>query len=336
MYDILKSTNLFYESKRLTQKYHGNEVGLIAPLYFSNICVNNCRGCDFKLTNKSLMRRTLNEIQLKEEIEYIQKMGYGTIELVSGSFHWKSNMKEKFLKFLEAGRNLQNLAFNIDSLTEHEYKEFANDNLTMILWQESYNKKSYRRMVGQNSPTKSDFYKRIKSQENWIKAGGKKYGLGILAGVSNEFFKDIENSIEHGLFLKKEFGLEPSVIGIPRYQISNTNYKLTKNLRQRVSDEDLLKAVALYRIFFPKANIVASTREPQEMIEKILEVGGTFTNFFCSTDVGGYENLLELHILGKEKIKKNNEQFFHPDPTFKKMKKTIEKAGKIIKHDKEF
>ena len=36
----------------VTRKNHGNKVGLIAPLYFSNICWNDCSCCDMSKNNK--------------------------------------------------------------------------------------------------------------------------------------------------------------------------------------------------------------------------------------------------------------------------------------------
>ncbi|MBU0457017.1 MAG: hypothetical protein ABH824_04060 [Nanoarchaeota archaeon] len=338
-------------SNRRTLQHHGDSIGLIAPLYISSYCVNDCEGCNYRRSNKEIERKVLSLDEFEDELGAISELGYLTLELVGGSFTPNAEIYQKFLQLIEYAKQrmktgkIENLAFSIDALTEKEYSDFADADLTLIQWQESYDRRTYRQMVGENG-TKSDMNKRMNAYEEWITAGGKKFGLGILAGLSDDFFEDVMSVIAHGEYLEREYGIAPSVIGIPRMQEADVDKAGTLKQRDKISDEDLLKIVAVYRLCFPQANIVASTREPQNVIRQILYTGATFTNHTCSTNVGGYPNLVKIlrgDISSDEKKKQleeiqrgKNQQFFHPDPIFEEMKRTIESVGRKINPKKEF
>ncbi|MFC2135940.1 hypothetical protein ACFLTH_15095 [Bacteroidota bacterium] len=343
--------NLLDLSNQRTAQNHGDSVGLIAPLYVSSYCVNDCQGCNYRRSNDEIERKVLSITEFRGELEAINGLGYLTLELVSGSFGPNTKMYQQFLELIDHSKQalktgkLENLAFSIDALTEKEYSIFADRDLTLIQWQESYDKDAYKQMVGEKG-TKSDMNKRMNTYEEWIKAGGQKFGLGILAGLSDIFFEDVLTVIAHGKYLEREYGIAPSVIGIPRMQEAYVDKAGTLKQRCKISDEDLLKMVAVYRLCFPKANIVASTREPQNIVKEILYTGATFTNHICSTNVGGYSSLAKIlrRTIDPEEKKKQlreiqrgkNQQFFHPDPLFDEMKNSIESVGRKINPKKEF
>src|SRR3989339_2279139 len=56
---------LFHTAKKVKEKIYGNRLVLFAPLYFTNVCINNCLYCAFRRENKELKRKTLtiNEIE---------------------------------------------------------------------------------------------------------------------------------------------------------------------------------------------------------------------------------------------------------------------------------
>lgn len=350
--DESQYSKLIELARQKTLDYHGNSVGLIAPLYVSSYCVNDCKGCNYRRSNEEIKRKVLSLNEFKDEINAINELGYLTLEIVSGSFIPNNKIYRRFLEFIEHAKQklkksqIENLAFSIDALTEKEYSEFVDANLILIQWQESYDMNAYLSMVGEKTGTKSNINKRMNTYEEWIKAGGKRFGLGILAGLSDNFFEDVLMVIAHGKYLEKNYGISPSVIGIPRMQEAYVGESRTFKQRSSISDENLLKMVSAYRLCFPKANIVASTREPQDVIKQILFSGGTFTNHTCSTNVGGYPVLKEIlnkDISYDEKKKLleaiqrgKNQQFFHPDPLFDEMLATIESVGKKIDSKKEF
>jgi len=43
---------IYKSAKKIKEKIYGNRIVLFAPLYLSNYCVNNCKYCAYKCSNK--------------------------------------------------------------------------------------------------------------------------------------------------------------------------------------------------------------------------------------------------------------------------------------------
>ena len=111
--DVAQFNRIINISRQITKKYHGNSIGIIAPLYFSNFCWNDCSSCDMSCKNLKLKRRTLNFEEFVNEFNLLKELGYKTIEIVAGGFPLKSKVGEMFLKFVEYGKkNVKNKPIN--------------------------------------------------------------------------------------------------------------------------------------------------------------------------------------------------------------------------------
>ena len=53
---------LYHKAKGVKEKIYGNRLVLFAPLYVTNLCVNNCLYCAFRKDNKELIRLSLIHI----------------------------------------------------------------------------------------------------------------------------------------------------------------------------------------------------------------------------------------------------------------------------------
>jgi 2-iminoacetate synthase len=71
-------------AKDLKEKVYGNRIVLFAPLYVGNKCMNNCTYCGFKASNKEAIRKTLNDNELREEVEALEDNGQKRLILVYG------------------------------------------------------------------------------------------------------------------------------------------------------------------------------------------------------------------------------------------------------------
>jgi 2-iminoacetate synthase len=274
--------------------------------------------------NVSLKRKTLSLEEFKREFELLKGVGYKTIEIVGGGFSLKSGIGKMFLQFIDYGKkNVKNFAFFVDTLEPEEYKRIADINTTMIHWQESYFKNAYYKMV-KNGP-KTDFEKRLNAHDLYILAGGRKVGLSVLAGVADDFLKDVFMLLCHAKYLEKRYGISPSSFGTVRIKpIERKNIAEFK----RITDEQMYLATAVYRLMFPESNIIATSRETQDVIAKQLDAGATFTNTTCTTVPGGYKEIM-----------KNKDasigQFHHESPSIGVVEKTIKSIGKSIDWNKE-
>jgi 2-iminoacetate synthase len=81
--DIKQYNRILERAEKITKKYHGDSIGMIAPLYFSNLCWNDCACCDMSCKNFNLKRNTLTFEDFLEEFNLLKEIGYKTIEIVA-------------------------------------------------------------------------------------------------------------------------------------------------------------------------------------------------------------------------------------------------------------
>ena len=66
---LLKITNpdlkleLFHTAKEVKEKIYGNRLVIFAPLYITNLCVNNCLYCAFRRDNAELKNINIKKIE---------------------------------------------------------------------------------------------------------------------------------------------------------------------------------------------------------------------------------------------------------------------------------
>src|SRR6266478_4876743 len=70
-------------SRTLTLRNFGRTMRLIAPLYLSNECINNCRYCGFSRDNP-ILRVTLEVDEVVTEARHLARQGFRQILLVAG------------------------------------------------------------------------------------------------------------------------------------------------------------------------------------------------------------------------------------------------------------
>ena len=74
---------LFHTAKSVKEKIYGNRLVLFAPLYITNLCVNNCLYCAFRKDNTELKRKTLTFNEIEEEARYLVLTGQKRISRIS-------------------------------------------------------------------------------------------------------------------------------------------------------------------------------------------------------------------------------------------------------------
>jgi len=84
---------LYHTAREVKEKIYGNRLVLFAPLYVTNLCINNCLYCAFRKDNKELKRKTLTIEEIKEETEFLVKQGHKRILLVCGEHPKKANLE---------------------------------------------------------------------------------------------------------------------------------------------------------------------------------------------------------------------------------------------------
>jgi len=305
-------------AKKSTRLKHGTKIGFIAPLYIDNHCDNACRYCGMSRYNKHLERVRIDaESDFVEEISLLRMFGYYTVELVAGGCRLDMGKVAAFLQIMET-LDVENSAFFFDTLSEDRYEVIgeASPEVTMIHWQETYMRERYAKFHPPDT-AKGDYAGRLNAIETALKAGIKKYGIGVLFGLSNPC-EDVLMCIGHGRYLHDKHGTGPRAIGIVRLQ--PTEGAEIVSMPVPVDEATHLFMSAVLRLAFPEAEMIATTRETRPHVEKLLCTAATFTNATCTTVPMGYSAKLREGL-------QTDGQFFHESPSFPSAKRMIRKLG---------
>ncbi|MCW8996581.1 MAG: [FeFe] hydrogenase H-cluster radical SAM maturase HydG, partial [Psychromonas sp.] len=114
---------LHHTAKIVKEKIYGNRLVLFAPLYITNVCVNNCLYCAFRKDNKELKRRTLTIDEVEEEARFLVLTGQKRILLVAGEHAKKASMDfigeaiDRIYSINLNGNNIRRLNVNTAPLT---------------------------------------------------------------------------------------------------------------------------------------------------------------------------------------------------------------------------
>jgi len=265
----------------------------IAPLYVTSICQEHCVYCNYRAENKDkeIQRVRLSNEELAMEVDFLAKKGLRVIELVYAT--------DPFITINDVSNHIK---ITIDVLSNHgggivginsrpysveDYRKLKDAGLDfVVLWQETYDKTSYKELHAGNKE-KTDFYYRLNSPNRMIEAGIENIGLGVLSGLSN-WRKDWYMLMSHVSYLLQEYKdkIKTVILGIPR--LKPAAGALLKETPFIPDDREYLLAISLFNLFLPTALPFVNTRESWDMCVEIAKGGGTLFTFDCKTIPGGY------------------------------------------------
>lgn len=285
-----ENEKMFQLAKEIKLRFYGNRIVLFAPLYLSNYCVNGCVYCPYHHKNKTITRKKLTQEEIAREVIALQDMGHKRLALETGedpvncpieyvleSIHTIYDIKHK-------NGAIRRVNVNIAATTVENYRKLKEAGIgTYILFQETYNKKSYEEL----HPTgpKSNYAYHTEAMDRAMEGGIDDVGIGVLFGL-NMYRYDFVGLLMHAEHLEAAMGVGPHTISVPRIRpaddIDPTNFK------NAISDEIFEKIVAVLRIAVPYTGMIISTRESQKTRERVLDLGVSQISGGSRTSVGGY------------------------------------------------
>lgn len=292
--DILDE--LFHTAKAVKEKIYGNRLVLFAPLYVTNLCVNNCLYCAFRKDNKELIRRTLTVEEIEEEARYLVLTGQKRILLVAGEHPKKASMEflgeaiSRIYSININGNNIRRLNVNTAPLTLHDFKLLKSFGIgTYQCFQETYHYQTYKEM--HPSGPKADFAWRLYAMDRALQAGIDDVGIGALFGLTDYRFETLA-LLMHAADLDYKYGIGPHTISIPRLEPA-LNAPAAINPPHAVDDLSFKKLVAIIRLSVPYTGIILSTRERPELRRELFEVGVSQISAGSRTAPGAYKESQE-------------------------------------------
>ena len=285
-----KVQEMYRLAEEIKKAFYGNRIVIFAPLYLSNYCVNGCVYCPYHKKNTHIPRKKLTQQEVEQEVIALQDMGHKRLAIEAGEdpvmnpidyilecIHTIYSVKHK-------NGAIRRVNVNIAATTVENYRRLKEAGIgTYVLFQETYHKESYLKL----HPTgpKHDYNYHTEAMDRAMQGGIDDVGLGVLFGL--ELYKyEFAGLLMHAEHLEAAFGVGPHTISVPRNKrADDIDPKVIDN---GINDEIFAKICALIRIAVPYTGMIISTRESQQVREKVIRLGVSQISGASRTSVGGY------------------------------------------------
>ena len=287
-----KNKKIFELAEQIKKDFYGNRIVLFAPLYLSNYCVNGCIYCPYHYDNKTICRKKLTQEEIKNEVIALQDMGHKRLAIETGEDP-VNNPIEYVLESINTiygikhkNGAIRRVNVNIAATTVENYRKLHEAGIgTYILFQETYNKKSYEEL----HPTgpKHNYAYHTEAMDRAMQGGIDDVGLGVLFGLESYKY-EFAGILMHAEHLEAVYGVGPHTISVPRIKKADG---IDPNTFDNGIDDDIFaKIVACIRISVPYTGMIVSTRETEECRKRLLSLGVSQISGGSKTSVGGYFN----------------------------------------------
>jgi 2-iminoacetate synthase len=279
-------SEIYETAGKVKEKIYGNRIVLFAPLYLSNECANDCLYCGFRTGNREAVRKTLSADEAVEEAKLLSAKGYKRLLLVASEHTKRAGIDyfEKTVREIYERTDIRILHANAAPMSIEDFKRLKECGVGVYqCFQETYHLPSYGyyHQIGR----KADYVWRYGVMDRAIKAGFEDIGMGVLLGLY-DWRWDVKALITHCLRLIKKYGFGPHTISVPRLQPAQGTQ--VDKIKYRVSDDDLKKIVAIYRLSLPHVGVVVSTREHSDLRDELLSIGASQISAGSKTSPTGY------------------------------------------------
>ncbi|MDR2344155.1 MAG: [FeFe] hydrogenase H-cluster radical SAM maturase HydG [Spirochaetaceae bacterium] len=289
-------------AEEIKKAFYGNRIVIFAPLYLSNYCVNGCVYCPYHAKNRKIPRVKLGQEDILREVNALQDMGHKRLALECGE-HPSENPIEYVLDSISTIYSVKNkngairrVNVNIAATSVENYRKLRDAGIgTYILFQETYHKESYHTL--HPSGPKHDYNYHTEAMDRAMQGGIDDVGLGVLFGLERYRY-EFAALLMHAEHLEAAFGVGPHTISMPR--IKRADDIDVNDFNNAISDGTFAKLCALVRIAVPYTGMIISTRESQDVREKVIRLGVSQISGASRTSVGGY---------GEEERPHDTEQF---------------------------
>ena len=285
-----KLEEIYELARQIKKDFYGDRIVMFAPLYLSNYCVNGCVYCPYHLKNKHICHKKLTQEEIRNEVIALQDMGHKRLAIESGEDP-VNNPIEYILESIKTIYSIKHkngairrVNVNIAATTVENYKKLKDAGIgTYILFQETYNKRSYEQLHPTGPKHNYDYH--TEAMDRAMQGGIDDVGIGVLFGL--ELYRyEFAGILMHAEHLEAVYGVGPHTISVPRIRrADDIDPDVFDN---GIDDDTFAKLVALIRISVPYTGMIISTRESQKCREKVLALGVSQISGGSKTSVGGY------------------------------------------------
>ncbi len=292
---------IFKTAGEIKKRVYDNRIVTFAPLYCSNLCVNNCLYCGFRHDNTEEQRKKLSLEKIKKEAEVIAgKIGHKRVIVVYGE-HPESDANyiadtiraiyEVKVPVKKGTGEIRRVNINAAPMSIKDLEMLRDVGIgTYQVFQETYHHDTYKRVHPANT-IKGNYKWRLYTMHRALEAGVDDVAIGVLFGLYDWRF-EVMGLLYHAIELEKKFGIGPHTVSFPRLEPA-LNAPLTENPEYKVSDEDFKKLLAVIRLSIPYTGMILTARETAELRREVMPLGITQTDASTRIGLGAYSDTYE-------------------------------------------
>ncbi|MCX7986356.1 MAG: [FeFe] hydrogenase H-cluster radical SAM maturase HydG [Bacteroidales bacterium] len=275
-------------ARKLKEQVYGKRIVLFAPLYVGNYCINNCRYCGFRSTNKSQLRTTLTVEELINQVEALEDAGHKRLILVYGEHpRYNADFIYETVKIVYNVKKwrgeIRRVNINAAPLDIDGFRRVKEAGIgTYQIFQETYHKETYNYF--HPSGPKKYFDWRLTALDRAQEAGIDDVGIGALFGLYDWRF-EVMGLLRHVNHLEAVYNVGPHTISFPRLQNASG---IERNRLMPVSDDEFIRMVAILRLAVPYTGLILTAREPAHIRNQLLTFGVSQIDGGTNIEIGGY------------------------------------------------
>jgi 2-iminoacetate synthase len=295
-------------ARTLKQNVYGNRIVLFAPLYVGSKCANNCSYCGFRVDNKSAVRKTLDNAELRSEIEALEQTGQKRLILVYGEHkHYSPEFIADNIRTAYEVKNgngeIRRVNINAAPMEIEGFRTVKEAGIgTFQVFQETYHREAYKNY--HLSGKKADYDYRLTSLDRAQEAGLDDVGIGALFGLYDWRF-EVMALVRHANHLEACYNVGPHTISFPRIKdASGLNF----GDKYFVSDDDFTRLIAILRLAVPYTGMILTAREPEKLRNEIIQYGVSQIDGGTKIELGSYSQEEKNENLDKGQFKINDDR----------------------------
>jgi 2-iminoacetate synthase len=275
-------------AKQLKESVYGSRIVLFAPLYVGNKCMNNCRYCGFRISNKEAIRKTLDHNEIVREVEALEDKGQKRLILVFGEHtDYNSGYIADVVRTVYAVKKgkgeVRRVNINAAPLDIDGFRTVKEAGIgTYQIFQETYHPVAYTWY--HPSGPKRDFDSRLTSLDRAQEAGLDDVGIGALFGLYDWRF-EVLALIRHANHLEACYNIGPHTISFPRFQEASL---VSLNGKYKVPDEDFTRLIAILRLAVPYTGLILTAREHADIRKEAIQYGVSQIDAGTRLELGAY------------------------------------------------
>ena len=277
-------------------KVYDNRIVTFAPLYLSNLCVNDCLYCGFRCSNTEESRRILSLDEVRREVEVLAgQIGHKRLIVVYGE-HPKSGIDyvastlrtimDVKVKTRRGWGQIRRCNVNAAPMSVEELRILNEAGIgTFQVFQETYHRRTYKKLHPSYT-VKGNYLWRLYCMHRAMEAGIDDVGLGVLFGLYDWRY-EVMGLLYHALELEKKFGIGPHTISFPRLEPAH-NTPFAQNPQYKVDDDAFKRLVTVIRLAVPYTGMILTARENARLRREVLPLGCTQIDASTRIGIGSY------------------------------------------------